>query len=95
MEEPICRICYETENLLKLNCLCVNPELQFIHLNCADKWFSNRMEIFLSGKLKEPTLLVSYSCLCEICNEKISNDICREIYSKYDKNYKTIKKTIN
>ena len=87
----VCRICFGEQNILKLGCSCKGQN-SFIHLDCADKWFSDRMQITMSGKLKDPILKVTYVAYCEICNEKISFDICREIYKRYDKNHKTIEK---
>ena len=87
-----CRICLgENGTLLDLGCEC-KESLSFIHLDCADKWFSGRMEIKMTGKLKEPTLKVEYRAFCEICNKQIAFGICREIYKMYDKNHKTVER---
>lgn len=86
-----CRICLDEHGtLLEIGCDC-KEDLQFIHLDCADKWFSNRMEITLAGKLKDPTLSVTYRASCEICKSQIAFNICRQIYIRYDKNHKTVK----
>jgi hypothetical protein len=80
-----CRICFgDRGTLLPVGCGCVQNS--FIHLDCADKWFSDRMTITLTGKLKDPYLTVHYTAPCEICTEPISLNLCREIYKRYDKN---------
>ena len=87
-----CRVCFsESGNILQLGCSCKNG-LEYIHLDCADKWFSDRMEIRMSGKLKDRILKVTYRAFCEICNQTIAVGICREIYKRYDKKHKTIEK---
>ena len=86
-----CRICFGSGELFRLGCSC-SDDLNYIHINCADQWFSDRMFITLSGKLKEPSLLVKYKVTCEICNHDLSHEICTKIYQLYDKNLKIVKK---
>ena len=81
--ENTCRFCFETNNLLKIGCLC--KDSNYTHLHCADQWFSDRMEITMSGKLKSPTFKVTYTAICEICNGAIGFALCRAIYGLYDK----------
>jgi E3 ubiquitin-protein ligase DOA10 len=85
MTDNTCRICFESGVLFDLECSCAS-DLRFVHLKCADRWFSDNMLITLTGKLKNPTLTVTYKVNCEICNKEISYKVCREIYKLYDPN---------
>lgn len=80
-----CRICFDENDVVPVGCSCTDS---YIHIDCADKWFSDKMYITLTGKLKDEFLHVSYRATCEICNQPISINLCKEIYKKYDKNYR-------
>ena len=73
-----CRICYGNENLVLLNCNC-NKIIQYIHYDCANKWFVDKIKITLSGMLKSKLWEVNYSCNCEVCNSMIDVDMLKDI----------------
>ena len=78
-----CRICYENDNLVLLNCNC-NKIIQYIHYKCANKWFVDKIHITLCGMLKSKLWEVHYSCKCEVCNSLIDNDIIKDIVKDND-----------
>ena len=89
-----CRICFGESGLLQTGCNCKNG-LEYIHLDCADTWYSDHMTITLFGKLKDPTLKVTYYVECEICKSPIGFSLCRAIYARYDKNVLPPKSSAN
>ena len=58
-----CYICYETNNLIKSPCVCIDL---YVHANCLKEWITRRTNI-------------NYDSKCSICKskydiQKISND---------------------
>ena len=78
-----CRICYDHDNLVLLNCKC-NKLIQYIHYKCANKWFVDKIHITLCGMLKSKLWEVHYSCKCEVCNSSIDSDIIKNIVKDND-----------
>ena len=70
-----CRFCFGEDNLIDLGCLCKGKS----HVECASKWFFERLDLTISGKITSSKLDVTVSCKCEICNSLISEKLCDTI----------------
>ncbi len=100
MDEPLCRICLETEGLFISPCLC-NGTMKHVHETCLNYWrFSkpNTLSFIQCDQCRyryrfysntNPTKLIThtlllYICLCIICGNVLCVFILTDGYTIYD-----------
>ena len=77
----ICRICFQSDtSLINTDCKCKD---KMIHYKCACRWFGNRINVVLSGKLKSVMLNVNFDCVCEVCLSPINQILINRIGYHY------------
>lgn len=81
----ICRICHIKEGgeLSEMKCKCLDEDLKYIHMECAEKWYKDKIDVVWCGKLTQEDWVIKRSCLCEICKGFISPNIVDHIFFKY------------
>ena len=87
-----CRICYETKgNIVELKCKCTDEDLKYIHQECAEQGYKDRVDITWTGKLTQENWVMKRSCLCEICNNFINGELVLNIFNKFANNTSILK----
>ena len=82
-----CRICLEYEGeMMTLECKCKD---NYIHFNCAYKWYASKTKLKISGYLESPKWSVVAECICEICKGKISQHLLNKFIYEKNPNFLT------
>lgn len=88
----ICRICHSSHaELLPLKCKCLDDDLKYVHMECADKWYKDKVDVVWCGKLTQTDWIIKRYCLCEVCTGLISPVIVDKIFFKYANNVENMK----
>ena len=73
IEKLFCRICYVSEGeLYSLKCGCKN---NYVHFDCAFKWYTPKTKVTLSGYMNEEAWTFMAECFCEICKGSINQNL--------------------
>uniref|UniRef100_A0A6C0IA69 RING-CH-type domain-containing protein n=1 Tax=viral metagenome TaxID=1070528 RepID=A0A6C0IA69_9ZZZZ len=71
-----CRICLDYEGEMTcLECKCTD---NYVHIDCAYKWYASKTKITMTGYMDALTWNVDADCSCEICKEQLNPYLLHE-----------------